>query len=492
MKKYRVKKPFSKKKKIVLIVVLAAVFVFFILAPSIFALYNYIKRDYRPGGREDYLDKITQEGASNQKKNVIIILLDDMGYGDLSCTGSQAISTPNIDALAEEGIFFTNYYAPNPICSASRAGLLTGRYPLRTLTARAYMDTETISGHFASLLQCFLGSYPYWNTGLPTDEILLPEILQAVGYNTALFGKWHLGVKDKERPNNRGFDYFLGALYSDDMKPYRVYENEKVIHKEPYDQTQMTKELTASMLDYISENKDEPFFLYYASPFPHWPAQVSEDFAATSKAGTYGDCMQEIDWSVGQIVQRLKEEGLEDDTLILFTSDNGPWYEGATGGQRGRKATKYNGGSHLPFIAYMPGTLPAGKVEEGLTSGLDIFPTILSMVGVELPTDRIIDGIDMWSAWKGESEPERTVLYMNDAKDSFAMVYNNFKYIERASSEMGPYKHLKQGPFLYDMATDPEEAYNVSMLYPDVADMMAESLKDFKKSLKDNVRGWIE
>lgn len=481
----------SKRKKIIALIIAGSIVVALCIAFAIFSLYNHISRDYRHEGRKDYLDKISQTGALKEKKNVVVILLDDMGYGDLSCTGSKAIKTSNIDALANDGILFTNYYAPNPICSASRAGMLTGRYPLRTLTAGAYMDTETISGHFASLGQCILGTYPYWNTGLPTDEILLPEVLQSVGYKTALFGKWHLGVKEKERPNNRGFDYFLGALYSDDMKPYRVYENKEVLHKEPYDQTQMTKELTAGMLDFIEENKNDPFFLYYASPFPHWPAQVSEDFLGTSKGGIYGDCMQEIDWSVGKIVEKLKEEGLEDDTLILFTSDNGPWYEGATGGQRGRKANKFNGGSRVPLIAYMPDTLPAGKVENGLTSGLDIFPTILSMIGVENPNDRIIDGIDMWAAWKGESPPKRTTLFINDDKDSFAMVENNFKYIERAASENSHYWNLQQGPFLFDMATDPEEAYDVTAHYRDRVSSMEKSLKEFKASLKKNIRGWL-
>ena len=483
---------FFKSKKFWALIIAAAVLFVIIASSLIFALYNYLHRDYRHEGRKEYLDEVSQTGASGEKKNVIIILLDDMGYGDLSCTGSKAISTPNIDALAEEGILFTNYYAPNPICSASRAGMLTGRYPLRTLTAGAYMDTETMSGHLASFWQCVIGTYPYWNTGLPTDEILLPEVLQAVGYETALFGKWHLGVKEEERPNSRGFNYFLGALYSDDMKPYRVYENEEVLHKEPYDQTQMTKELTAGMLDFISENKDDPFFLYYASPFPHWPAQVSEDFAGSSQAGTYGDCMQEVDWSVGQIVEKLEEEGLRDDTLIIFSSDNGPWYEGATGGQRGRKASKYNGGSHVPLIASMPGTLPSGKEEDSLMSGLDIFPTVLSMLGIDLPQDRVIDGIDMWSAWKGESDPKRTMLFLNDDKDSFAMVENNFKYIERAPSEMGHYWNLQQGPFLYNMDTDPEEAYDVSAHYPEIAADMAQGLEQFKQSLQENIRGWIE
>ncbi len=473
-----------------LFITLSIVVVLLITYGSV-CIYNFVKRDYNDKGRTNYLNNLS-ETTEHEKKNVIVVLLDDMGYGDLSCTGSKAISTPNIDALAESGILFENYYAPNPICSASRAGLLTGRMPIHTLTSSAYMDTESISGHFASQLQCILGTYPYMNTGLPTDEILLPEILQKVGYTTGLFGKWHLGVKDKEFPTNRGFDQFYGALYSNDMKPYKIYDNKKVVCEKDYDQTKLTKELTDKCVSFIDQNKDEPFFMYYASPFPHYPAACSSEWENTSKGGTYGDCMQEVDWSVGQIVNKLEKEGLLEDTLIMFTSDNGPWYEGATGGSRGRKGTKYNGGFHVPLIVSMKNTLPANVTNDGLVSGLDIFPTVLSMIGIDAPTDRVIDGIDMWSSWVNSTDSPRTELFLNDDKDSFALVMNNFKYIERSASEIGRYWNLQAGPFLYDLDTDKEEAYDVSSLYPEVASTMAEKIKNYKSELKKNIRGWIK
>lgn len=469
---------------ITLIIVLAL-----LISYAALCIYNFVGRDYYDKGRIDYLNNLDGT-TTNEKKNVVVILVDDMGYGDLSCTGSNAIKTPNIDNLASNGTLFENYYAPNPICSASRAGLLTGRLPIHTLTCGAYMDTETISGHLASQLQCILGTYPYMNTGLPTDEILLPEILQKVGYTTGLFGKWHLGVKDKEFPTNRGFDRFFGALYSDDMKPYRVYDDNKLLHKEPYNQTNLTKELTNECLSFIDKNKEDPFFLYYASPFPHWPATCSEEWVNTSKGGVYGDCMQEVDWSVGQILNKLNQEGLTDNTLVIFTSDNGPWYEGATGGDRGRKGTKYNGGSHVPLIVSMPNTLPKGNISKELTSGLDIFPTILSMIGVNQPTDRIIDGIDMWSCWKNSTISPRKQIFMNDDKDSFALIENNFKYIEKSASEIGRYWNLQAGPFLYNLETDKEEAYDVSRLYPEIAEQMSNEIKEFKKELSKNIRGW--
>ncbi|MBR3129896.1 MAG: sulfatase-like hydrolase/transferase [Clostridia bacterium] len=448
---------------------------------------NYILRDYRPEGRKQYLETIEQV---NNPRNVVIIYVDDMGYGDLSCTGATAISTPNIDALAENGVLLTNYYAPAPICSASRAGLLTGRYPIRTLTTGAYMNTEGMSGHWSNAIEYVKGTYQYLNTGLPTDEILLPEVLQQAGYETALVGKWHLGIREKESPNNRGFDLFYGALYSDDNDPYRIYHNDKVVHYEPYDQTLMTAELTEVAVQFIEDNKDQPFFLYYASPFPHWPAQAGEAWVGTSQAGVYGDCMQEVDWSVGEIMKSLEENGLTENTLVLFTSDNGPWFEGSTGGQRGRKDTNYGGGSHVPFIAYMPGTIPAGEVYDGLMDGIDVFPTILSFLKINEPTDRVIDGIDMLSYLKGETASPRTSLFINKDKSTYAVIDGSFKYLERSYSENGTYWMLQQGPFLYNLETDPEESYDVTTHYPEKAEELAQKIKAFKESLKDNIRGW--
>lgn len=451
-------------------------------------LVNIALRDYRPEGRKRFLNGVgTVDGSP---RNVVLIYVDDMGYGDLSCTGATAISTPNIDALAEEGVLLTNYYAPAPVCSASRAGLLTGRYPIRTLTTEVYMDTEGINGHIADMIEAVQGVYQYLNNGLPTDEILLPEILQCAGYETALVGKWHLGIREEERPYNRGFDLFYGALYSDDNSPYRIYRNREVVHPEPYDQTGMTKELTEVAQQFIEDNQDGPFFLYYASPFPHWPSQASDKWLGTSQAGIYGDCMQEVDWSVGEIVKTLEECGLTENTLVLFASDNGPWYDGATGGQRGRKGMNYNGASHVPFIARMPGTIPAGEVYDGLMDGVDIYSTVLSYAGLAEPTDRIIDGIDMWSYLTGETPSPRTSLFLNKDKSTFAVIDGNFKYLERSGSENGNYWMLQQGPFLYNLDADPEEAYDVTTHFPEKAAELAEKVAEFKAELKKNIRGW--
>lgn len=488
MKNYFVRNDKNGKKRMYFRNIIFVLLFVWIVVRGIQVIVERIGRDIHKNSDQKYLQQVSASELS--LPNIVLIYVDDLGYGDLSITGSEAISTPNIDGLGENGVILTNYYAPAPICSASRAGLLTGRYPLRTHTPGVFMDTESINGHLKNIFEYVKGSYAYGVTGLPTDEILLPEVLQKADYETALVGKWHLGIKENERPNQNGFDLFYGALYSDDMTPYKIYKNNEVLHDAPYDQSNMTQELTGAAVDFIDENKDQPFFLYYASPFPHYPADASEAFIGSSKAGIYGDCVQEIDWSVGEILKSLEENHLEENTLVIFTSDNGPWFEGSTGGSRGRKDTTYDGGQHVPFLAYMPGTLPSGVVYDGLMDGIDIFPTILSMVGVDLPSDRVIDGMDMSQYLMGNTQSPRKSLVMNKDKHSFSIIEDNFKYMERTASDNSTYWMLKQGPYLYNLNTDPDEAYDVSSLYPEVAKKMKEDLDSFKKSLKDNVRGW--
>lgn len=449
---------------------------------------NHIGKDFRDGADKKFLENVS--AAAFSSPNIIVIYVDDLGYGDLSITGSKAIETPNIDSIGQDGVMVTNYYAPAPICSASRAGLLTGRYPLRTHTPGVFMDTESPVGHVTSTIIGMTGGYSYGVDGIPSDEILMSEVLQKAEYETALIGKWHLGIGESQRPNENGFDTFYGALYSDDMNPYKIYHNDELVHDAPYDQSGMTGELTEAALDFIEDNKDEPFFMYYASPFPHYPANASEAFVGSSKAGMYGDCVQELDWSVGEILDTLDEYDLRDNTLVIFTSDNGPWFEGSTGGDRGRKDTTFDGGQRMPFLASMPGTLPQGQVYNGLMSGIDIYPTIMNMVGIDLPDDRIIDGMDMTSYLKGETDSPRTSLVLDKNGKSFSYIQDGYKYMEKTSSDNGSYWMLKQGPYLFDLELDPDEAYDVSMLYPELAQDMKTSLDNFKVSLEENLRGW--
>ena len=244
--------------------------------------------------------------------------------------------------------------------------------------------------------------FPYGVRGILPDEITVAEALQAGGYKTGLFGKWHLGDKSPYLPNEKGFDHFFGSYYSNDMKPYAYYRNDELVIEAPADQTQLTKEITHEMLDFIDENRDQPFFLYYPSPFPHHPVHASEDYAGKSNGGAYGDCVREIDWSVGEIVKKLDELNLTENTLIIFTSDNGPWFEGNPGYHRGRKNNSFDGGQMVPFIASWPREIPKGIEVEATAMNIDFFPTFLNIAGIPLPTDREIDGLDMLPIMKGE------------------------------------------------------------------------------------------
>jgi uncharacterized sulfatase len=422
---------------------------------------------------------------------VVVILADDLGLGDLSATGSTAIDTPNIDRMADQGTLLSNYYAPSPVCSPSRAGLLTGRLPSRTLTPDVYMGTGSLVNGLIEQYQKVTGTYALGNDGIPADEILLPEVLRSRGYATGLVGKWHLGIKDGQLPNDNGFDDFYGALFSNDMAPYRIYRNTDVVIDAPVDQSTLTRTLTTEAVSFIDRNRDRPFFLYYASPFPHYPAHASDEFAGTSQAGTYGDSVQELDWSVGQVMSALRRNGLAQRTMVVFTSDNGPWFEGDTSGLRGRKNSNYDGGQQVPFIAWMPGAVQAGRTAQGLTSGLDLFPTVLDLIGLPPPTDRIIDGVSLKAMLTDGDPSPRTRLLLEQGMTATALISDGFKYLDRTSSDMGRYWLFKQGPYLYDLAADPRESYDVSTKYPDEFARLQSELAAANVALEENVRGWL-
>ncbi|WP_342805088.1 sulfatase [Alteromonas sp. M12] len=437
--------------------------------------------------------KSNQQESAKGQPNVIVILADDMGYGDLSGFGSELINTPNIDELASNGVALTNYYAPSPICSPSRAGLLTGRYPVRSHVPSVFMHSEKFRNKAITKLLTFSGAYSYGMQGISHDEVLLSEALQAADYETALIGKWHLGDHVNDRPNKHGFDYFYGALYSNDMQPYEIYRNEEVDLPEPVDQSVLTKNLTVESIQFITENKEKPFFLYYASPFPHDPALASQDFAGTSKAGTYGDTVQELDWSVGEIMKSLEENGIADNTLVIFSSDNGPWFEGNAGQFRSRKGSNFDGGNKVPFIAWMPEKIKQGSVSDALASGIDIYPTILQMLDIELPQDRIIDGVDMMPILRGDNTVSiRDELFLFKAKKPIAVVNGQYKYYRRTSSDIGFYWLKQQGPFLFDLKQDQAESYDVKSHQSEKAQELSKKLDQFEQEIQNNLRGWIE
>ena len=447
---------------------------------------NKKKVELRLEAHQNYLDSIPTS-PKDDRPNIVLVFVDDMGHGDISCFGSQSIHTPNLDRLAENGAKLHNFYASSPVCSPSRFSCMTGRYPTRGFVHSVFFPKRSPIGRLFSPFM-----FPYGVRGILPDEITAAEALQASGYKTGIFGKWHLGDKSPYLPNEKGFDHFFGSYYSNDMQPYAYYRNEEIVIEAPADQNQLTGLITAEILNFIDENKEEPFFVYYPSPFPHFPVHASEDFTGTSKGGTYGDCVQEIDWSVGQILDKLEELGLRENTLVIFTSDNGPWYEGSPGFHRGRKGNTFDGGQIVPMIASWPREIPSGQEIELPAMNIDFFPTFLKMAGVSLPDDREIDGVDILPMLKGEltQSPHNELYFIYTNKPMGIRTSDNFKYFQRHKSENAKYWMASQGPFLFDLTRDQNESYDVQTLYPEIAEKLAERLSSEQQAMETNPRGW--
>lgn len=447
---------------------------------------NQRKVDLRPEGRRAYLESI-QPHVGPGRPNIVLVMVDDMGHGDISCFGSNAIHTPNLDCMAQEGVKLNNFYASSPICSPSRFGSLTGRYPTRGFVHGVFFSSTTLVGNLLNQAM-----FPHGVRGILPDEITLADALQRSGYRTGIFGKWHLGDTTPHLPNEHGFDHFFGSYYSNDMTPYAYYRNDQIVIPAPADQTKLTKAITTEILGFIDDNKNRPFFVYYPSPFPHNPAHASPDFAGSSKGGVYGDCVQEIDWSVGEIRKKLAEHKLTENTLVIFTSDNGPWYEGSPGLHRGRKGNNFDGGQIVPFIACWPGQIPAGITVDTAAMNIDFFPTFLKMAGLPLPADRQVDGLDMLPVLKGlASEPPHEALWFIGGKKAVSWrARDNFKYFDRTRSDNSFYFFASQGPFLFDLNHDQNESYNVAQHFPDKAAAMRQALEDMRAEMKTNPRGW--
>lgn len=431
--------------------------------------------------RTDTLLKSIAAGDPQELPNIIVIFADDMGLGDLG----RAIRTPFLDQMAAEGASLTSFYASAPVCSPSRAGLLTGRYPVRTLVFDVIQPPGPLDWGF----QYILGAVPH---GIPEDEALLPEILQRRGYRTGLVGKWHLGWESPHLPNENGFDFFYGGLLSHDTHPYHIYRNTDIEMKEPIDFDRLTKTLTREAVNFISENKDTPFFLYYAQPFPHVPLHASEDFRGQSEGGLYGDSVEELDWSVGEIFKTLKQLGLDEKTLVIFTSDNGPWWEGSTDGLRGRKNMPFEGGFHVPFIARWTGVIPAGLASDVPAMNFDLFAACLSAAGLPLPADRVIDGVDLLPLLKGaDVDPLHEALYYYKGRNLTAVRSRDWKYYRRHTTDSGAYPFFPQGPFLFNLQTDPYESYDLSETHPDIVQGLAALLDRQDLQNEANPRGWL-
>jgi arylsulfatase A-like enzyme len=414
--------------------------------------------------------------------NIVIILADDLGYGDLGCYGHPSLRTPNLDRMAREGLRFTDFYASAEVCTPSRASLLTGRYAVRSGMAH---------NEYRVLRRISIG-------GLPAEEITLPQRLKTAGYTSALIGKWHLGVfsiDPRHHPRQHGFDYFFGLPHSNDMDPNPnlpqrasarldqnpkwwnspLYRNEEIVER-PADQSALTRRYTDEAVKFIRENKARPFFLYFAHTFPHVPLFASKKFSGQSARGLYGDVVEELDGSVGEVMEALRTEGLATNTFVFFTSDNGPWLiQGRAGGSAGilreGKGSTWEGGMRVPGIAWWPGHVPAGQVTRGLACNMDLFTTCLKLANVETPHDRPIDGFDISPMLFGKgASPRESFLYYRGT-NLYAARLGQFKahfITQPGYGTNAPEPHVP--PLLFDLGVDPGESFDVASNHMDVVE----------------------
>jgi arylsulfatase A len=405
-----------------------------------------------------------------ERPNFVIIFADDLGYGDLGCYGHPSIRTPNLDRMAAEGMKFTDFYVAAPVCTPSRAALLTGR-----LAARSGMchDTRRVLFHYSA-------------GGLPSEEITIAEGLKTKGYATAAVGKWHLGHLPQYLPTKQGFDSYFGIPYSNDMDKVAsgnnvpLMRNEEIVER-PAVQSTLTKRYTEEAVKFIKSSQSKPFFLYLAHTMPHVPLHVSDDFRGKSPRGLYGDVVEELDWSVGQVLGALRESGLDKKTLVVFTSDNGPWLimkenGGSAGLLREGKGSTWEGGMREPCIAWWPGKVAAGSVARDLSCTMDLFNTFLTLAGAEIPKDRPIDGVDLSPVLLGTGSGLRKVMVYYRDTSVYAIRKGNWKAHVVTRSAYGkdaPEKH--DPPLLYDLGHDPSEQFDVAAKHPDVvADLLRE------------------
>ena len=473
---------------------------------------------YGPYPDRRTLQQLKVVNAKAEKPNVIVIYCDDLGYGDLGCYGSTSIRTPNIDRLAKHGLKLSDYYACSGVCSPSRAGLLTGRYPFRSgMTGNPYPANEATSQrmlrNWAGQL-AVLGSTDlheaYATEGLSDKELTVASALKVAGYRTAMIGKWHLGDFSQQpefHPHKFGFDRYLGVPHSNDMRPCPLYRNTEQVEADILNiLPEVTGRYTTEAIAVIEEAQGQPFFLYLAHTFPHQPLAASSNFAGKSEAGKYGDAVEEIDWSVGQIVDALDRAGISDNTLIIFTSDNGPWFEGSAGVLRGSKGQSMDGGFKVPFVAKWPKGIQPGSQSAELVTNLDLFPTLLALAGIGQPTDRVIDGINVLELLTGTApqSPRKEFFYYH-YDELQAVRMGTWKYIRRTNRYVWPIpldaeaisrkfgtKQLgsDRAPLLYDLRRDPGERYNVIATHPDIAAKLESAMAAWEANNQKNPRGF--
>lgn len=431
-----------------------------------------------------------------RKPNVVIITTDDQGYGDLSCYGSETLHTPHIDSLARDGMRFTDFYCASPVCTPSRAGLLTGCYPQRV--GMSEPPVRRPSGELAPGGVLF----PNSPSGLHPGEITIADMLKAEGYATGCVGKWHLGHLEPFLPTRQGFDEYFGIPYSNDMIPACLMRGE-TIHEVETNQDVLTVRYAEEGRDFIRRHAAEPFFLYIAHSMPHVPLFLSERFAGKSKGGIYGDVIEMIDWSVGEILAELDQRGLRDDTLVVFTTDNGPWliyttHGGSAGPLRAGKGSCYEGGMRVPGLMRWPARIPAGSVCGEVATQLDMLPTIAAMTGAAVPADRVIDGKDilpLMSAEAGAKSPHDAFFYYRgdrlDAVRSgdWKLMFAHTKRDENPYGGARPDDKDAMPEALYNLRDDIAESRNVLAEHSGVAERLRTMANDMRKDLGDTRDG---
>lgn len=437
----------------------------------------------------------------NPKPNIVVIFCDDLGYGDLGVYGHPTIATPHLDRLAYEGQKWTNFYSAAPVCTPSRAALMTGRLPVRNGMA---------SGKRRVL-------FPDSKGGLPQTEITLARQLKKAGYHTGAIGKWHLGHLPEYTPLAHGFDQYFGIPYSNDMDlrdeglpGVGYYDMMKAIPKKienfhvplirdslvierPANQHTITKRYTEEAVDYINKHKNEPFFLYVAHSMPHIPLFASANFKGKSLRGAYGDVVEEIDWSVGQIIGALQTNGIASNTLVIFTSDNGPWliFEeagGSAGLLRGGKSGTLEGAMRVPAIFWWPGKI-SPNVERGIGSTLDLFPTLSTLADIDLPADRHYDGYDLANVLLSGAESPRDIIYYYRDQDVYAIRKNDYKihFIVQDDYASDEEKTILSSPLLYNINHDPAEMVNIAAEHSGLIDVFRKILENHQRSIQFTV-----
>ncbi|WP_430428011.1 sulfatase family protein [Maribacter litoralis] len=436
--------------------------------------------------------------VEKNRPNVILIFTDDQGYNDVGVFGANDIDTPNLDQMAADGAKLTHFYAAQAVCSASRAGILTGAYPNRIGIHNAFMPNSKV--------------------GLNNDETTLAEMLKAEGYATAIFGKWHLGDAEQFMPNNQGFDEYYGIPYSNDMWPLHpqqgpifdfgplpLYENQKVIDT-LIDQTNLTTEITERSVDFINRNKENPFFLYVPHPQPHVPLFVSDKFKGKSNRGKYGDVIMELDWSVGEIIKAVERNGLTEKTIVIFTSDNGPWlaygnHSGSALPFREGKGTGWEGGQREPFIIKYPKEIKAGSIIEAPVMAIDILPSIAEITNAPLP-EKEIDGKSALSLFTGKTNgsPQEAYFFYYRVNELFGVRYGKWKlYFPHRYRTMNGQKQGKDGfpgnykmidlkqIELYNLELDESETTNVAQAHSEVVKTIQQLADDMRVKLGDSL-----